>query len=217
MWKRLRRTCAIRWCPLTAEVALNYVDVRSYQSQLAITRSNLAAQEESYGLTRARYESGLATELDAEQARLTVESTRAGIPALETSLTKAANNIAVLLGERPGTVDAELATVKPGAGDPGGSGGGASRPTCCAAVPTIRSAERQVAAQTARLGVAKLDLLPTFSLSGTLGLGSSNILNLLTPNGILTNFAGSVQHTVFNRQKIPRTDQRAGTRCSTRI
>jgi NodT family efflux transporter outer membrane factor (OMF) lipoprotein len=186
---------------LTAEVALNYVDVRNYQSQLAITEANLESQQGTYDLTVARYQSGLATELDAEQARLTVESTRAGIPSLETSLQKAANNIAVLLGERPGTVDAELAAIKPVPVVPAEIAVGVPA-DLLRRRPDIRSAERQVAAQSARVGVAMTDLNPTFTLSGNFGLNSATILNLVTPSALVSSLAGSFQHTVFNRQQI---------------
>lgn len=186
---------------LTAEVALNYVEARSYQAQLAITKANLEAQQETYELTRARYQTGLATQLDAEQARQTVETTRAGIPALETSLQAAYNNIAVLLGERPGAVDAELAAVKPVPVIPAEVAVGVPA-DLLRRRPDIRSAEREVAAQTARLGVAKADLKPAFALTGSLGLNATDILNLLTPATLAGKLAGSVQYTVFNRGKI---------------
>jgi NodT family efflux transporter outer membrane factor (OMF) lipoprotein len=186
---------------LTAEVALDYVDVRSYQEQLAVTKSNLELQQNTYDLTVAQFESGLATELDVQQARLTVESTRAGIPALETSLQKSANAIAVLIGERPGAVDAELAAVKPVPVIPAEIAVGVPA-DLVRRRPDIRSSERQVAAQTARVGVATADLYPSFTLSGTFGLASGNVLNLFTPAAIASSLAGSVQHTVFNRRKI---------------
>lgn len=186
---------------LTAELALNYVDVRSYQSQLAITKANLALQQETYELTVAQFKSGLATELDAEQARLTLESTRASIPTLETSLQKAANSIAVLLGERPGAVNQELAEVKSVPSIPVEIAVGVPA-DLVRRRPDIRSSERQVAAQTARVGVATADLNPTFTLSGSLGLTSATIANLFTPSALVSNLAGSFQHAVFSRQKI---------------
>jgi outer membrane protein, multidrug efflux system len=186
---------------LTAEVAVDYINLRSYQAQLAVTTASLASQEDTYKLTVMRYESGLATELDVAQGKLSVESARASIPALETGIRQSANNIAVLLGERPGAIDAEVAGTKP-------------IPTAPAEVavgvpadlvrrrPDIRSAERQVAAQAARVNVAKADLYPSFSLSGTLSLSSLTILNLFTPGAVATNAAGSVTNTIFNRGKI---------------
>jgi NodT family efflux transporter outer membrane factor (OMF) lipoprotein len=186
---------------LTAEVALNYVSARSYQAQLAVTEANLKSFEQTYEVTLAQYQSGLATELDAAQARMNVQSTRATLPSLESGLQSAINHIAVLLGERPGAVNAELAEVRP-----------VPATTLEVAVgvpadllrrrPDIRNAERQVAAQTARLGVTRADLYPTFTLSGSLGLSSAAISKLFTPDALLASIAGAVQHTIFDRRKI---------------
>lgn len=186
---------------LTAEVALSYVDVRNYQSQLAITKANLASQQETYNLTVQQYQSGLATMLDAEQARMTVESTRASIPTLEIGLQKAVNNIAVLLGEKPGAVDAELAQPEPLPVVPVEVAVGVPA-DLLRRRPDIRSAERAVAAQSARVGVSMMDLNPTFTLSGSLGLSSAKILDLVTPSALAGSLAGSIAHTVFNREKI---------------
>ncbi|MGC4049563.1 MAG: efflux transporter outer membrane subunit, partial [Paludibaculum sp.] len=186
---------------LTAEVALNYVDLRSYQAQLAITKANLAAQEETYRLTTAKHESGLATELDVQQAALSVESTRAGIPTLETGVQKAANAISVLVGERPGAVDELLAAVKPVPVIPAEVAVGLPA-DLVRRRPDIRSAERQVAAQSARAGVAAANLYPSFTLSGLLSFSSIDLVNLFTPATLAGNVAGSVQQTILNRRRL---------------
>lgn len=186
---------------LTAEVALNYIDVRNYQSQLEITRANLVAQEETYELTKAQFESGLVSKLDEEQARQLVESTRSSVPALETSIQQAANGIAVLLGERPGALDGELAAVTPLPAIPDEIAVGVPA-DLVRRRPDIRYSERQVAAQTARLGVAKANLNPAFALSGALNLRASGIQNLFTPASLASSAAGSISQTVFNRGKL---------------
>jgi NodT family efflux transporter outer membrane factor (OMF) lipoprotein len=186
---------------LTAEVALSYIDVRSYQAQLAITRANLAAQQNTYELTMVQYESGLATELDTEQARLAMESTRASIPTLETALQKSANSVAVLLGERPGSLDEELADAKPVPIVPAEVAVGVPA-DLIRRRPDIRSAERKVAAQTARLGEASANLRPAFTITGPLTFNSTSFLNLLTPAALASSIAGSVQQTVLNRRRL---------------
>ncbi len=186
---------------LTAELALSYVDARSYQSQIAITKANLSKQEETYRLTQARYETGLATELEVQQSRLTVESTRASLPSLETGYQKAVNRVAILLGDRPGAVDAELATVKPVPSIPSEVAVGVPA-DLVRRRPDIRNAERQVAAQYARVGVATADLYPSFSLSGSIGLDALGITDLFTPGALLMSAKGSLQHTIFNRSRI---------------
>jgi len=186
---------------LTAEVALNYVSVRSYQAQIAITEANLKSFEQTYDVAVAQYQSGLATELDTAQARMNVQSTRATLPALQTNLQSAIHHIAVLLGERPGAVNAELAEVRPVPVAPLAVAVGVPA-DLLRRRPDIRGAERQVAAQTARLGVARADLYPSFTLSGSLGLTSTSISKLFTPEALLASIAGSVQHTIFDRRKI---------------
>jgi NodT family efflux transporter outer membrane factor (OMF) lipoprotein len=154
---------------LLGEVALNYVEVRTIQSQLRIAQSNLKTQEETYQLVRWRYEAGLTDKLAVEQARYNLESTRSQIPTLRTGLEEAKNRLAVLLGEPSGRVQKELEEPK-----------SIPVPSLKVAVgvpadvlrqrPDIRRAERQLAAQTARIGVATAELYPKLTLSGSIGL-----------------------------------------------
>lgn len=154
---------------LTGDVALNYVDVRSYQARLAITEANLDAQAETYQITQWRFEAGLTTQLDVEQAKLNLEQTRAQIPTLQISLEAAKNRLSVLLGTHPGNLENELSEKK-------------SIPTAPLTIavgvpadvlrnrPDVRKAERQLAAETARVGVQTAELYPKLSLTGSIGL-----------------------------------------------
>jgi len=74
---------------LLAEVALNYIEVRSYQSQLSVAEANLKSQEETYNITKWRYQAGLTTGLDMENADKNLEQTRSQIPSLKSSLEQA--------------------------------------------------------------------------------------------------------------------------------
>jgi NodT family efflux transporter outer membrane factor (OMF) lipoprotein len=186
---------------LTAEVAVDYVDLRSYQSQIAVTQSNLAKYRETYEMTLAKRESGLSTDLDVAQALETVQSTEATLPTLEIDMQQMKNALAILLAQRPGSLDAELTEVK-------------SIPTIPVEVaigipgdlvrrrPDVRSAERQVVAQSLRLGVAKANLYPTFTLSGSFASSAQNILNVLTPASIGSSIAGSISQTILNRRSL---------------
>jgi multidrug efflux system outer membrane protein len=154
---------------LLAEVALNYVEVRTFQDRLAVAEANLAVQNETYQLTLWRYQAGLSDELAVQQARYNLESTRSQIPTLRTGLEEAMNRIAVLLGEQPGKVHEELkkpvpipaAPLKVAVGVPA---------DVLRHRPNVRRTERELAAQTARVGVATADLYPKLSLSGSIGL-----------------------------------------------
>ena len=68
---------------LLAEIALNYVDARTFQTRLSVAEANLRAQQETYDLARSRYQAGLSTELAVEQARYNLESTRSQMPTLK--------------------------------------------------------------------------------------------------------------------------------------
>ncbi len=189
---------------LLAEVALNYVEVRTYQTRIAVTEDNLATQDETYQLAVWQYQAGLNDELSVEEARYNLESTRSQIPTLRTGLEEAMNRIAVLLGEQPGKVHDELEQQ-------------ASIPvpplTVAVGIPAdalrhrpdVRRAERELAAETARVGVATADLYPKLTLSGSIGLQASSL------NGVFSStrsFSGGpgITWSIFSggaiRQKI---------------
>lgn len=164
---------------LLAEVALNYVEVRSFQTRLSIATANLMLQAETHDITRWRYEAGLTSQLDVEQSLFNLEQTRAELPTLRTGLAQATNRLAVLLGRNPGFVQGRLAEDKP-----------IPVTTIDVAIgvpaevlhrrPDIRRAERQLAARTAQIGVATAELYPHLSLSGSIGLETLSAGQLFT-------------------------------------
>ncbi len=154
---------------LLAEVALNYIDVRTSQVQISVAEANLEAQSETYQLTQWRYEAGLSDELAVQQARYSLENTRSLIPTLRTGLEEAMNRIAVLLGEQPGKVHSELEKREPIPVTPLNVAVGVPA-DLLRRRPDVRQAERELAAQTARIGVATADLYPKLTLSGSIGL-----------------------------------------------
>lgn len=153
---------------LLAEAAINYIDLRKFQSLLAIAEGNLVSQSETYQLTLWRYQAGLSDELSVQQAHYNVEQTRAQLPTLRTGREEALNRIAVLLGEQPGNVHSMLDRQKPVPVIPRTFAIGVPADVIRNR-PDVRKAEREVAAQTARIGVATADLYPKFTLSGSIG------------------------------------------------
>jgi multidrug efflux system outer membrane protein len=153
---------------LLSEVALNYMDLRGFQQQIAIARQNLADQQRSVQLTRARVVGGFNPALDVANAEAQVATTSAQIPELEVLERQAIYSLSVLLGREPGALVQELITA-------------GQIPTAPPEVPVglpsellrrrpdVRRAERQLAAATARIGVAVAQLFPRFSLTGSLG------------------------------------------------
>lgn len=186
---------------LLAEVALNYVEVRKYQDLLTVAESNLATQQETFELTRWRQQAGLSDELAVQQARYNLERTRSQIPTLRTGLEEAKNNLAVLLGEQPGTLHGELEERKPVP---------VANPAVAAGVPAdvllqrpdVRRAERELAAQTARIGVATAELYPKFTLSGSIGLEAFSSSNLFSSGSRTAGGGAGVTWRIFDARAI---------------
>jgi NodT family efflux transporter outer membrane factor (OMF) lipoprotein len=172
---------------LLAEVAVNYVDARSFQTRLSVARANLEAQEETYNITQWRFQAGLATQLDVDQARYSLEQTRSQIPVLRKGLEQAKNRLSVLLGRHPGSVEVALGEYKPFPFPPLEIAVGVPADVLRRR-PDIRRAERGLAAQTARIGVAAADAYPKFSLAGSIGLEALSLGNLF--------LAGSRTHSI---------------------
>jgi NodT family efflux transporter outer membrane factor (OMF) lipoprotein len=181
---------------LLAEVALNYVEVRTFQTALTVTESNIKSQEETWELNQSRYEAGIINELAVQQSLYNLERTRSLIPALQTGLEAAKNRLAVLLGEKPGAVHRELAERKPIPVPPLTVAVGVPAETMRHR-PDIRRAERNLAAQTARIGVATADLYPKFRLLGTLGFESVSTGNLFTADSRFWDTTSGVSWNIF--------------------
>ncbi|MBN1422379.1 MAG: efflux transporter outer membrane subunit [Planctomycetes bacterium] len=164
---------------LLAETALSFVDVRAYQARIAAAEASLAAQDQTYQLTLWRCQAGLDDELAVRQARYNLENTRSQVPALRAGLEETLNGIAILLGEAPGRIHRELAKPGPIPVPP---------PKVAVGVPAdvvrrrpdVRRAERELAAQTARVGVAEADLYPRLTLSGSIGVEALKFSDLST-------------------------------------
>jgi NodT family efflux transporter outer membrane factor (OMF) lipoprotein len=188
---------------LLAEVALNYVALRSFQTRLDVNRENVLAQQESYELNASRYQAGLIDELVVQESLRILESTRALSPALEGEINAAKNSLAVLLGEQPGSLHAELAAHQPLPGLPISVVVGIPAETLRRR-PDVRRAERNLAAQTARIGVATADLYPKFRLFGSVGLESLSAGDLFKGTSKTWGFGPSVSWNLFDAGRLRR-------------
>ncbi len=186
---------------LLAEVALNYVEVRSYQELVSITESNIFTRSETHDITRWRRESGLTTQLDVDQARLSLEQARALAPTLRTSLEQSKYRLAVLLGRPPGALNDLLAEAKPVPSTPAEVAVGLPA-ELLRRRPDVRNAERLLAAQTAQIGVAKSALYPNFSLIGSIGLESLESATLFSAGARAAQGAAKAAWTLFDGGSI---------------
>ena len=186
---------------LLAEVARNYSELRGYQRRMGITNRNIELQQDSLNLTRVRADAGLGTQFDVERQAAQLDSTRALVPSLEAAQIQTIHRLGVLLGEEPGALLAELTQVKP-------------LPTVPPSVPVglpgdllkrrpdIREAESRVAAETARVGVARADLFPKILLTGAAGRQATEPSGLTLGAGNFFSIGPAITMPIFTAGKI---------------
>jgi len=162
---------------LTAELVRGYVEYRSLQNQLHITRANLKAQQHTQQLTEKLFNEGAGTRHDIVRARAQAENTEAEIPALEGQMIAALRQLEMLAGKHPGALAADLA-------EPGAVPTAPRQALLASPAATIRHrpdlviAERRLAAATAIHGAAIAELFPKISLSAFLGFRNTDIESL---------------------------------------
>ena len=185
---------------LTAEVARNYIDLRTFQQRIAIARQNLAVQKHSADLTRQRFQGGFVGGLDVANADAQVSSTAAQIPLLESAVRQSIYSLSVLLGMYPAALLPELSPseVTPPAppSPPPGVPADLLRRR-----PDIRLAEAQIHAATARIGVATADLFPKFTIFGSAGLRSADFSSWFDWASRIWSWGPSVSWNVFDMNR----------------
>jgi NodT family efflux transporter outer membrane factor (OMF) lipoprotein len=174
---------------LLAEVADAYLRYRTFQERLAAAQRNVEVQQHNYDLAVLRRNAGVVTDRDVEQAKQVLESTRASIPLLEQGRREANNALCVLRGMPPVDLTPELGATGTIPAVPPQVAIGAPA-NLLRRRPDIRSAERQLAAQSARIGVAESDLYPHLSLVGGLGVEAASSGHLFDTPASIIGFIG---------------------------
>jgi len=186
---------------ISAQVASSYVNLRTVQRRLSVARENLASQAKIVDLTKIRREGGIASSLDVAQAESIYANTQTTIPPLEAFQGHELNRLGVLLGEKPAALWAELSPESPLPGLPG---------TLAVELPAdlvrqrpdIRQAERELAAQTARIGVAQADFFPRVLLTGSAAAGGVHVGGQsFGPQGLFS-LGPSVTLPIFNAGRV---------------
>ncbi len=203
-----------------AEVGRAYVDLRGFQRRVNLSQQIIRASAETVELTKARFDAGLAADLEVAQAESQLATRRAQLPTYRVGLRTAAHRLGVLLGQEPGSLMAELnpPTInQPDVPPP-------SFPTPPSEVPVglpsellrrrpdIRRAERGLAAATARIGVATADLYPRFSLTGSFGLQSGQIGDLPESDSRFFSIGPAVRWNLFTGGRVRAQIEAAGAR-----
>ena len=182
---------------LYAQVAINYINVRTVQQRLKYAHRNVTSQQETLQIVQFRFDAGLVPRSDVAQAKYNLANTETLIPELIPVLENALNQLAILLGQTPGSLDKELTKDEP-----------IPRPNIEVTVglpaellrrrPDVRQAERQVAEQSARIGVATAELYPEFSLTGALTLGAGDFGDVFGSDAVGWSIIPGVRWNLFS-------------------
>jgi NodT family efflux transporter outer membrane factor (OMF) lipoprotein len=191
---------------LLADVATNHVQYRVAQQRIKIAHDNVRIQEGVLALAAERLRVGTATELDIKQAATVLEATRASVPAQEIALGQANDQLCILLGLPPRDLAEQL-----GEGVALGANPVPNTPSWVAAGipadllrrrPDIRSAERQVAIQSAQIGVAEADLYPAIAINGTVGFEAADLSQLFESRSLMGTITPGFRWNILNYGRI---------------
>ena len=190
---------------LTAEVARTYAIIRTYEELIDEANDNVKVQQDAVHIAESRLRNGATSELDVTQATTLLESTRASVPRLEAVLEQARNAMATLLGQTPGTVTAML-------GAPGKIPATPAKVAVSVPAemlrrrPDVRAAELYAAAQCSRIGVAKADLYPSFSILGSIGFAgvysNGTAANPFSADGLIYSLGPQINWPFFQYGRV---------------
>ena len=183
---------------IAAETATAYLQLRTNERLLAVAKSSLTTQQDTLDLLESRYVAGLSNELAVQQARYNLESTRASIPSIQAAIESSRNALAVLTGTLPGELELSAGTPIPVdhlelVGIPA---------DVLRRRPDVRRAERQLAAQTARIGQSTASLYPKLSLSGSIGLESLKTSTLVDSDSGRYSIVPGISWPIFHSGSI---------------
>ncbi len=178
---------------MVESVATAYFQLRELDLELEISRRTLASRQESLRLNRILLSGGANTLLDVRQAEQLVETAAETIPDLERQSRQQEDQIGMLIGGNPQDIPRGL----PLTGQP-------VPPSVPAGIPSrlldrrpdIRQAEQQLVAANAEIGVARAQFFPSLPLTGSAGVESTHLSNLLTSPAWTV--AAPVNQTIFN-------------------
>lgn len=186
---------------MVSQVAQNYILIRTYTDRLKVARKNIGLQESSLQIAKAKFNAGEVSELDVDQAKTLLNNTKATVSSLEVSLQQFKNALAILLGKPPQEFNYLFDETK---GIP------SVAPDIALGMPQdlirrrpdIRTAERQLAAQSAQIGYAVTELYPHFSIGGSIGTNALNTNDLFDGDSQTWSVLGMFDWNIFNYGRL---------------
>lgn len=183
---------------LISAVARSYFDLRALDAQLEIAKQNLTSLEQEYKLQKRRFEGGVTSELEANQALVELNSAQVAIPELEQRIALQENAISTLLGQMPGSTPRgkTLADLGQAPSIPAGLPSDLLQRR-----PDLRAAEQELVAANADIGYAKAAYYPRLSLTGLLGVESGDLSNLFKSGARTWNVGAGLSAPLFTGGK----------------
>jgi NodT family efflux transporter outer membrane factor (OMF) lipoprotein len=181
---------------VAAEVGLAYTDLRGAERELAVLRRNIEVQSQTASLVLSQLRTGIASEIDSDQARSQLTRTQAQEPLLQAAIDIATYRLAVLTGRMPGELTDSLkgsaTLVVRGDLVPVGLPS-----ELLLRRPDVRAAEQGLHAARADIGIATADLYPRFFLTGAAGLESVSFGDLFSSQSGFFAIGPTIRWPVF--------------------
>jgi multidrug efflux system outer membrane protein len=179
---------------LIADVASVYLLLLDLDARVGIARRTMDTRRDSLSIIQARFDKGTVPLIDVNQAEIELADATAELASLERSRALAENTLSVLIGRNPGPIERAAHTIENTLNIPQIPAGLPSE--LLERRPDIRQASQELAAQTARIGVAEALRYPSLSLTGTLGLASNDLDDFFSSDnktwGISANLLGPI-------------------------
>lgn len=182
---------------LTRNVASTYVNLRSSQQRLLLAQESTQLRSRILEITRERRRLGTASDADVEQAVSSLKQTQGNVLPISAQVEVYLDELAALVGQEPGTLDAQLGPAAPLPLPPTTTAIG-NPADLLRRRPDIRAAERRLASRNETIGADIAQYFPTLSLVGFLGVGSSSTGNLLSSRNLTAVGAPSLSWNILN-------------------
>lgn len=185
---------------LLSDVASNYATMRTLEERLRYTLANVQLQKDTLRIVNARFQAGTTGEADVHQAASVLAQTEAQIPVIEIDLRIATNQLCILLGIPPEELQQRLGAAPIPVAPPDVAVGVPA--DLLRRRPDVRRAERQAAAQSARIGVAESEFYPHISVLGSIGYSAQEFQQLFNQNALVGSVGPSFQWNVLQYGRL---------------
>lgn len=186
---------------IISDVAAAYIDFRGAEQQKAVIERNIINQNETLAITRAMEREGMSSGLDITRAQAQLTSTQALLPTVNSDLVASKNRLATLTAQSS-TVIKQLLDEEMGLPELPEFIATGNPESLIRRRPDIKAAERQLAALTARVGVATADLFPRVSLNGNVGLAADDATQLNADGAFNYSIGPAISWNLFNRDAL---------------